>query len=62
MTIGGHPPPISAEVFVNVQRRGLSAEMIMTLIELTKKKMAIEAELAQLKVGLLTTPQRIGKS
>ena len=29
MTIGGHPPPISAEVFVNVQRRGLSAEMIM---------------------------------
>jgi len=30
MTTGGHPPPISAEVFVNVQRRGLSAEMIMT--------------------------------
>ena len=29
MTNGGHPPPISAEVFVNVQRRGLSAEMIM---------------------------------
>ena len=29
MTTGGHPPPISAEVFVNVQRRGLSAEMIM---------------------------------
>ena len=29
MTIGGHPTPISAEVFVNVQRRGLSAEMIM---------------------------------
>jgi hypothetical protein len=28
MTTGGHPPP-SAEVFVNVQRRGLSAEMIM---------------------------------
>ena len=23
MTTGGHPPPISAEVFVNVQRRGL---------------------------------------
>ncbi|EPV8635108.1 gp38 [Enterobacter hormaechei subsp. hoffmannii UCI 50] len=29
MTTGGHPPSISAEVFVNVQRRGLSAEMIM---------------------------------
>lgn len=29
MTTGGHPPPISEEVFVNVQRRGLSAEMIM---------------------------------
>lgn len=29
MKTGGHPPPISAEVFVNVQRRGLSAEMIM---------------------------------
>ena len=29
MTTGGHPPPISAEVFVNVQRRGLSAEIIM---------------------------------
>lgn len=31
MTTGGHPPPISAEVFVNVQRRGLSAEMIMKI-------------------------------
>ncbi len=29
MTTGGHPPPISAEVLFNVQRRGLSAEMIM---------------------------------
>ena len=37
MTTGGHPPPISAEVF-NVQRPGLRAEMIMTLIELTKRK------------------------
>lgn len=61
MTIGGHPPPISAEVFVNVQRRGLSAEMIMTLIELTKKKMAIEAELAQLKAKFVDDTSRIGK-
>lgn len=31
MTTGGHPPPISAEVLFNVQRRGLSAEMIMSI-------------------------------
>ena len=28
MTTGGHPPPISAEVLFNVQRRGLSAEIM----------------------------------
>lgn len=35
--------------------------MIMTLIELTKKKMAIEAELAQLKAKFVDDTSRIGK-
>lgn len=33
----------------------------MTLIELTKKKMAIEAELAQLKAKFVDDTSRIGK-
>ena len=61
MTTGGHPPPISAEVLFNVQQPSLRAEMIMTLIELTKKKMAIEAELAQLKAKFVDDTSRIGK-
>lgn len=48
MTIGGHPPPISAEVFVNVQRRGLSAEMIMGNSKSTPR--LTEEEMAKLAV------------
>jgi hypothetical protein len=37
MTTGGHPPPIETlKCFVNRSAARQSAEMIMTLIELTK--------------------------
>ncbi|ENT2962508.1 hypothetical protein WIC93_14395 [Enterobacter cloacae] len=61
MTTGGHPPPISAEVFVNVQRRGLSAEMIMSLIKLTQQKIALESELVALKKNFTNESARISK-